>query len=172
MMKSELRKQLLQKRAQMALVDVNKKSETIIKKVRCDIRYQNAKKVALFYPMGQEVNLLDLLHDEKTFLFPRVEKDGIHFYPYAHDMTFIRSKFGVMEPSGINAEDDSIDYMLAPALAISPDLYRIGYGKGYYDQFLSKQRPKTVVGVIYDFLNKITFDHDEHDQKLDDVIEG
>ena len=33
MMKSELRKQLLQKRAQMTLVDVNKKSETIIKKV-------------------------------------------------------------------------------------------------------------------------------------------
>jgi 5-formyltetrahydrofolate cyclo-ligase len=172
MTKSELRKALLQKRALMTQEDVRLKSQKIVDQVRNDARYKHAKKVAIFYPMGTEVNLLDLLKDEKVFLFPRVEKDGIHFYPYHKDMTFIRSKFGVLEPSGTVNEDDSIDFMLAPALAISKELYRIGYGKGYYDQFLSKHRPKTVVGVIYDYLNKITFDHDAHDQKLDDVIEG
>lgn len=172
MTKSELRKVIFQKRGQMTQDEVLYKSKTIVEKIRNDVRYKHASRVAIFYPMGQEVNLLDLLKDDKVFLFPRVEKDGIHFYPYHDQMTFVRSKFGVMEPSGFVNEDDHIDYMLAPALTISSDLYRIGYGKGYYDQFLSNHRPKVVVGVIYDFLNKITFDHDPHDQKLDDVIEG
>ena len=172
MTKIELRKELLQKRSQMTDEDVISKSRIICNKVRLDIRYREANKVALFYPMGKAVNLLDLLNDDKIFLFPRVEKDGLHFYRYSKDIHMVKSKFGVMEPTGEISCDTGIDYMLTPALAISKDLYRIGYGKGYYDQFLSKYRPKTVVGVIYDSLNKITFNHEDHDQKLDDVIEG
>jgi 5-formyltetrahydrofolate cyclo-ligase len=48
----------------------------------------------------------------------------------------------------------------------------VGYGKGYYDRFLSQYRPKKVMGVIYDFQEVETFHIDEYDQKLDGMIKG
>ena len=173
MTKSELRKLMLSKRSSLNTDEVTKRSNIIISQIRNDIRYKEAKVVALFYPMGNEVNLLPLLEDVgKEFRFPRVEKDGIHFYPYQVDIPFIRSSFGVMEPPKDIFSDEGIDYMITPALAISSDLYRIGYGKGYYDQFLTKQRPRVVVGVIFSFQKREDIPHDDYDQKLDDFIEG
>jgi len=173
MIKSELRKAMINKRSSMTPDQVNEKSKHIVDQIRLDQDYINASIVALFYPMKEEVNLLTLLEDQKTFLFPRVEKDGIHFYVYHQEMTWIKSAFGVLEPDGkTNEYKNNIDYMLAPALAISKDFYRVGYGKGYYDRFLSQYRPKKVMGVIYDFQEVETFHIDEYDQKLDGMIKG
>lgn len=173
MTKSELRKIMMNKRSCLTSDQVNEKSNNIIGQIKVDHDYINASNVALFYPMKKEVNLLSLLEDQKTFLFPRVEKDGIHFYAYQKEMTFIKSSFGVLEPDGKTQEyKNNIDYMLAPALAISKKLFRLGYGKGYYDKFLSQYRPKKVVGVIYDFQEVETLSVDIYDQKLDDVIKG
>jgi 5-formyltetrahydrofolate cyclo-ligase len=173
MTKVELRKELIAQRASIAMDEVNERSRRIVDQIKKDQRYHDAKVVALFYPMGQEVNLLSLLDDhEKTFRFPRVEKDGIHFYTYNKHIPFTRSSFGVMEPPQGVHEDDGIDLMLTPALSIDSNLYRIGYGKGYYDQFLANHRPKHVVGVIFSFLKRDMIPHDAFDQKLDDFIEG
>lgn len=173
MTKTELRQNMIQLRSSMTVDQVTKKSNHIINQIRVDQDYIQASTVALFYPMKKEVNLLGLLDDRKTFLFPRVEKDGMHFYSYHPQMNFIQSAFGVLEPDGkTNEYTKDIDYMLTPALAISNDLYRVGYGKGYYDRFLSQYRPKKVVGVIYDFQEVNMFDVNSHDQKLDDVIKG
>jgi 5-formyltetrahydrofolate cyclo-ligase len=34
-----------------------------------------------------------------------------------------------------------------PALGFDKDLYRLGYGKGYYDQFLARARDIPSIGV-------------------------
>jgi 5-formyltetrahydrofolate cyclo-ligase len=173
MTKSELRKDMMMKRSAMTSEEVMERSLKIIYRIKQDLRYQQAKVIALFYPMGHEVNLLSLLEDQtKEFRFPRVEKDGIHFYTYHKNIAFVRSSFGVMEPPKGVYQDEGIDYMIAPALAISNDLYRLGYGKGYYDQFLIKSRPNVVVGVIFSFQRLEDVPHDDYDQKLDDIIEG
>ncbi|HAX01980.1 MAG: 5-formyltetrahydrofolate cyclo-ligase [Tenericutes bacterium GWC2_34_14] len=173
MTKAELRKELIMQRSSVSMDEINERSKRIVDQIKKDKRYLDAKIVALFYPMGHEVNLLSLLGDHsKTFRFPRVEKDGIHFYTYNKDISFVRSSFGVMEPPQGIHEDDDIDLMLTPALSIDSNLYRIGYGKGYYDQFLANHRPKHVVGVIFSFLKREMIPHDAYDQKIDDYIEG
>lgn len=172
MTKSELRQHMIKERLNLSDELIQIKSKTIISRIRMDQRYKKANTVALFYPMKKEVHLLELLQDSTTFLFPRVEKDGIHFYPADLTTDFIKSPFGVMEPKKTIHMDESIEYMLVPALAISSDYYRIGYGRAYYDRFLIKHRPQTVVGVIFDFQKISSFQHDDHDQKVDDVIEG
>ncbi len=146
MTKSEIRKMMLERRNLSSKKELNKKNQSIIDQV--------------------------MKKTEKKFAFPKVESDGIHFYLYEQDTEFIKSKFGVMEPVQGVLVDDQIDYMLAPALAISKDLYRIGFGKGYYDQFLSKFRPATVIGVIYDFQEVETIPYDPYDQKLDGYMKG
>ena len=172
MTKSEIRKLMFEKRNQMSLADLKNSSEDIIKQIQKNLYYQQSTLVAIFYPMEKEVNLLGLLKDEKKFCFPKVTKEGIHFYQYDPNQIFVKSKFGVMEPEGGLIVDDEIDFMCAPALAISKDLYRVGYGKGYYDHFLSNHRPKHVVGVIFKFQELTEVPYDSLDQKLDDYIKG
>lgn len=172
MTKAELRKLMLAKRNSLSSDEILRKSQLIVAQIQADPRYKQAKTVALFYPMGSEINVLALLKDDKTFVFPKVEKDGLHFYPYTKPMKWVKSTFGVMEPEGHTDDIKDIDYMIAPALIISQSKYRIGYGKAYYDHYLNRYRPKHVVGVIYDFQEVDTFDIDHHDERLDDVIKG
>lgn len=172
MSKSLLRKSMISLRKQLSTNEVLAKSTTIINHIKTDIHYQNAQLIALFYPMGQEVNLLALITDQKRFCFPRVEKDGIHFYETTDFDSFVKSSFGVLEPTKGHLCDDAIDYMLVPALAIADNHYRIGYGKGYYDQFLINHRPPHVVGVIYDFQRVKSFEVSDYDQVVDRIIWG
>ena len=172
MTKNEIRKMMFQKRNQVGLDDIKKYSANIISQIQEDPNYQKANTVAIFYPMDKEVNLLSLVDEQKTFCFPKVTEEGLHFFKYDPNKPFIKSGFGVMEPENGVIVDEAIDYMCTPALAISKELYRIGYGKGYYDHFISKHRPKHVVGVIFHFQELEELPYDSFDQKLDYYIKG
>lgn len=173
MTKKELRALMIQKRNDINKDILIKQSLSIIEQIKKDPDFNDAKRVAMFYPMGSEVDLWPLLKEtNKIFCFPKVEGNHISFYPYDEHTVFIKSPFGVFEPQGEKNIDDAIDYMLAPALAISHKLYRIGYGKGFYDRFLKMHRPKKVMGVIYDFQELDNIPYDEFDEPLDGYFKG
>jgi len=170
--KMVLRKEMLEKRNKQDKNNLLLKSLNIVNQIKTDSDYINSNVIALFYPMEYEVNLLKLLDDNKIFCFPKVTKDGLIFIKYEKNQNFVQSKFKVFEPIDGIIIDDKIEYLIAPALLISKELYRIGYGKGYYDKFLSLFRPKHVVGVIYDFQEVKSFKYDDYDQKLDKYFKG
>jgi 5-formyltetrahydrofolate cyclo-ligase len=168
--KKEIRIEMMNQRKSLNDLDKKKLDTKIIESIRNDRDYQTSKIVAIYYPMQDEINLLELTNDDKIFVIPKVKTNEIHFYLYQKNEKLIQSKFGVMEPLESKIMDDSIDYMIVPALAVSKDLYRIGYGKGFYDRFLNRNRPKHVVGAIYDFQEVSSFQTNEFDQKLDRYI--
>jgi 5-formyltetrahydrofolate cyclo-ligase len=173
MTKKDIRNDMIRKRNDMDQDTLHKQTQNLLLQIKKDPDYQKASIVAIFHPMGSEVNLLPLMNDQhKTFCFPKVEGEHIHFYAYTKDMSFHKSTFGVLEPEGGLCVDDKIDYMLAPALAISNDLYRVGYGKGFYDRFIKNYRPKKVMGVIYDFQHYTYIPYDTYDEKLDGYFKG
>lgn len=52
------------------------------------------------------------------------------------------NSWGIKEPKqGIPTEAKKIDLVLVPLLAYDVHGHRVGYGKGYYDQFLSQCKP-------------------------------
>ena len=59
--------------------------------------------------------------------------------------------WGIPEPqSGIKINPDQIDVVFVPLLIFDKQGHRIGYGKGYYDRFLSKCKKDTIkVGLSY-----------------------
>jgi len=65
--------------------------------------------------------------------------------------TFTKSSFRVYEPEiGNEIEPGEIDITLVPLLAFDKNGYRVGYGKGYYDKFLSGCRSDCIkVGFSY-----------------------
>ena len=158
-----LRKNLDQERKRLADLQ-------LVQHIQKDPRYQQSTIVGLFYPMPQEIDLLPLLKDRKRFVFPKVIENNLHFYEAHSDSVFVKSAFGVMEPTEGPILDSFIEYLIVPALAISTAGYRIGYGKGFYDRFLSDHRPKHVMGVIYSFQETDAFSPHEHDQPLDDYF--
>ncbi len=170
-MKDDIRRQIIKTRNEVSPRLFTHQNDEIILMIENDLDYEQSKCVGIFYPLRNEVNLLPLTKGQKKYAFPKVEKDGIHFYLLEQSTSFRKSAFGVLEPhEGTNVDQD-IDYLLVPALAISKSGYRIGFGKGYYDKFLSLHRPKHVKGAIYDF-QEIDFKQDQHDQKLDTYFKG
>ncbi len=99
----------------------------------------NAKNIMLFYPIGSEISLLELLNiSGKNFYFPCVNGESIFAALYTSSDNFRTGKFGIAEPVGERLTDCSfLDLVFVPALAVDKIGNRLGYGKGYYDRFLA-----------------------------------
>jgi 5-formyltetrahydrofolate cyclo-ligase len=168
--KASIRKIMLEKRMTLSKDDIHTKSLQLVDLIRSDAKYQKAHVIAIYYPMRGELDVLDLMKDtDKMFCFPKIDRNDMHFYAVNQYTIFEQSKFGVMEPTN-GSTVESMDYMIVPAIAMSKDKYRIGYGKGYYDRYLATHTIGHTVGVIYDFCEIRSFDVDPHDQALDDYI--
>ncbi len=173
MMKQAVRKEMMEKRRNLDPSIKKRLDQSIVDQIKSDIDFMKSRVIAIYMPMAFEIDLLDLYHEDKIFLIPKVIGDEMIFIRYQKDLIFSTSRLGVMEPIGdLGPYEDHIDYMVTPGLAISKDKYRLGYGKGFYDKFLAKHRPKHVVGVIYPFQELDKLEHDDHDQKLDKYYIG
>lgn len=76
--------------------------------------------------------------------------------------------WGIQEPQqGVPAEPDKIDMVLVPLLAFDQSGHRVGYGKGYYDRFLSTcPLDCKKIGLSLFEASEPIEDSDEHDVQL------
>lgn len=67
------------------------------------------------------------------------------------DSSFKRNSYGIGEPvDGIYAAPSDIDLVIVPLLAFDEKGYRLGYGKGFYDRYLSRCHPRVIrLGFSY-----------------------
>ncbi|BCR35139.1 5-formyltetrahydrofolate cyclo-ligase [Mariniplasma anaerobium] len=172
MTKKDIRKSMMLIRSKQTPEDKNLRDQHIIKQIKVHEKFISAKTVAIFYPMKSEIDLLQLLSSDKIFLFPKVNQDDLDFYIFDEYIEFEKSSFGVLEPTGDNIYKDKIDLMIVPALAISKEFDRVGYGKGFYDRYISNHDIEYTLGVIYDFQELNHIDASPLDRKLDQYIKG
>lgn len=102
-----------------------------------------------------------LLDSGKKVYLPRVE--GEEMFPVPYGKT-VKGAFGVEEPQG-NPYFGDIEFTVVPLLAVNPQGYRIGYGKGYYDKYFKDARTLRV-GLGYSFQLE-NFLQDGWDEPLD-----
>ncbi len=75
-----------------------------------------------------------------------------------------KNSYNIPEPvGGIEISDDKIEVVFIPLLAFDKQGNRVGYGKGFYDKFLSKCKPETV---------KIGLSFFEAADEITDVFDG
>jgi len=117
--------------------------------------FQQAQTVLSFMALPTEVDLEDLRrsHPEKAWYVPRVTPQGpMAFCRVTPETVWVESAWGILEPredAPPLAPETRIDLILVPALAVDKVGNRLGYGKGYYDQFLAglSASPPTVCPV-------------------------
>lgn len=75
-----------------------------------------------------------------------------------------KNEYNIPEPvNGLQVPSSNIDVVFVPLLAFDVHGNRIGYGKGFYDKFLSECRPETI---------KIGLSFFEAEDQIDDVFES
>ncbi|TDO98429.1 5-formyltetrahydrofolate cyclo-ligase [Flavobacterium sp. 245] len=80
-----------------------------------------------------------------------------------------KNEYNIPEPiNGLQVASSNIDVVFVPLLAFDIHGNRVGYGKGFYDKFLSECRPETIkIGLsFFEAVNQID-DVFELDIKLD-----
>lgn len=80
-----------------------------------------------------------------------------------------KNNYNVPEPvDGLEVPDAKIDVVFVPLLAYDKQGNRVGYGKGFYDNFLSKCKPETIkIGLSFFPPEEKIEDVSETDVKLD-----
>ena len=103
--------------------------------------------IGLYMPAFGEVNILQFMPYEHCY-FPVVLNDTMMaFYRYTQSLN--QGKFHILEPKKENKiMPKDLDVVICPMVAFS-GLFRIGYGKGYYDRYLQKTNAKKI-GIAFD----------------------
>ncbi|MGB0982219.1 MAG: 5-formyltetrahydrofolate cyclo-ligase [Winogradskyella sp.] len=176
MNKSKLRLLYKKKRAQLSLENVEELSLQIANQLlKLDIWDTTFYHIFLTIEEQKEVNtdyILNILAGKDKNII--ISKSNFENYSMTHflltDNTKIKKNaYNIPEPiDGIEVETSKLDVVFIPLLAFDNTGNRIGYGKGFYDRFLAKCKPKTIkIGLSFFEAEHQTFKVSKDDIKLD-----
>jgi len=179
MRKSELRKLYKNKRKNLSIEEINFLQDKIYEEVfKYDFSKVSTIHVFLSIEKHQEINtnpIIDffLLNNKKVVVSKSNFKDNtLSHFLFDRTTTLEINHYGIPEP--IKAEEvdvKQIDLVFVPLLISDEKKYRVGYGKGFYDRFLSECRTdvKTIGLNFFKPIEKIEDVH-KFDVALCDVI--
>ena len=158
MKKTELRKLIKSNRKTISKEDISRFSDVIMQYLLGEFDWKD-RLVNLFLPI-QKHNEIDL-HPLKAKIealggqvcINRSDFETFELTPILWDEKIIveENHFGIPEPiNGFGLKLEDIDIVLVPLLAFTKEGHRLGYGKGFYDRFLSKTEANCIhIGVCH-----------------------
>lgn len=169
-MKDNLRQTILDKRLALRPFEVKTFSRSLIQKIQHHPLYQKARVVGLFSAIKNEPDLSPLFKDNKIFLLPKVVGDRLIYVRYNPKELLVKSELGILEPKGMKDESNVLNLIIIPGIAFDLKGNRIGFGKGFFDRFLSSQKSTYVIGVAYPFQIQNHIITTEYDVPVHEVL--
>ena len=171
-MKNELRKYYKDIRDKIEDKDI--KDNKIQDKLMNNKYINDCKLILVYVSFNNEVDTINLIKyflKDKLIAVPRIDNDMMNFYYIKSLSELKKGKYNILEPVTNDMVNDFTSCVsITPGVCFSRDLYRIGYGKGFYDKFYSEHREIYKIGLTYDECIIDNFNIDLYDQKLDLVI--
>lgn len=158
MNKTQLRKLYKEKRSKLQTEDIETLSMAIANQcLKLDIWDFSCYHLYLSIEKHQEINTAYLLHilqgKDKTITVPKTDISTLSLKNYLLDdnTKLAINNYGIPEPvNGIQINNEQIDVVFIPLLAFDEKGHRVGYGKGFYDRFLSECTPETLkIGLSF-----------------------
>lgn len=163
----------------MSAADFHANSQKIISHLNQAVDFASIRILHSFLPMltRREPDLWPLLEDLRKnqiglqIAVPRVKGTELENVLLTPETILNSGSYGITEPAdGKPIDPTSIDIVLVPVLLADTCGNRLGYGKGYYDRFLSVCRKECVkIGLsILDPVAKVP--SEPHDIRLDKLV--
>lgn len=135
------------------------------------------KVVHSFIPFNNEPDILPLLNyileRDIMVVVPKTLKGRkMEHRQYTGEACLAKGLFGTPYPNTGIVFKGKFDMILVPGLAFDKKGYRLGYGGGYYDQFLANHLKAIKIGVIYPFQYVDVVPTEPHDQAVDYLFTG
>lgn len=176
MLKKELRQKYKALRSQLSQEDLEEMSLAIANKVlTLPIWEKTYFHIFLSITEHKEINTEYILHllsgKDKEIIISKSDfatREMTHFL--LTDNTKIKkNQYNIPEPvDGIEVPTHKIEVVFVPLLAFDKSGHRAGYGKGFYDKFLSECKPETIkIGLSFFDVENLIEDVFESDVKLD-----
>lgn len=180
MNKKSLRHQVLDERSKLGKNMHKKYSNIILNTILNSLYYKNAKTIMTFISFMDEVDTHEFIkksiEDGKNIVVPIT-------IPETKDLKLSLVKdFKELEPGYYNiltpkegfiryTDPKLVDLIIVPGVVFDRDGYRVGYGGGYYDRFLSKidkSVPKIAIAFDLQIIDKVPREY--YDIPVDYII--
>ena len=143
MLKKNLREKYLEKRKTLSIDEVNFLSDKIFEKFILQFNVSENQNIHIFLPISKlnEINTFSFikqLWEMKINVFvPKIHQNKIISVKFTPQTLLKENSWGILEPESNENESDAFDYVITPLLYCDALGNRIGYGKGFYDQFFA-----------------------------------
>jgi len=135
--------------------------------------WANYNNYALYCAIKSELSVYPLMHllwnAGKTVLLPKITDGCIKLYYCASVDELQRGFMNIYEPVS-HTTAAQVDLIVVPGVAFDRSGYRVGYGKGFYDQLLADTSRKLTIGIAFDVQIVDCVPHEAHDILMDAVL--
>ena len=177
--KQRLREERLAAREALSEQERSVLDDRITQKLLATSEYAEATTVLTYVSVSSEVStrmfIEGALRDGKTVAVPRcLPGHCLEFVAIASLDQLIAAPFGLLEPPielpALTEGQMDASICIVPALLVDTKGYRLGYGAGFYDRFLSTYPGKKICLAYQQNLIRTTLPHTAFDVAVDMVI--
>jgi 5-formyltetrahydrofolate cyclo-ligase len=174
--KAALRKSGLATRERVAEAAGPKSALIIARRLLGDFVFMKGAIIAGYAAIGSEADPFPLMAalaaQGHPLCLPRTEGKQIVFRSWKPGDPLVVGRMNVPEPDA-KAKERRPDLLIVPLIAFDRHGYRLGYGAGYYDRYLSEHRAKRTIraiGIAFAGQEIDELPREPHDEQLDAVV--
>jgi len=176
--KSALRKKMLDLRDSMQLDDISRKSTMIQRRLFRLAEFRQAKVIMFYVSFRSEVATHEMIKHSllngKVVAVPAVNLAQKELEPFCIGSLdqLVPGTYGVLEPNKHRKQAGlkAIDLIIVPGCAFDLNGFRLGYGAGYYDEFLARDLSITSVGLAFELQVVPEIPHESRDVPVDLLV--
>ena len=180
--KNSIRDELRNVRAAMDVNEWRSGSVLIAERTMRVLEFRRAGRIMLYLSMNnrREVDTEPLVRliavkGNIQMSVPFDNRGTLCAVPFSKGDPVVSGRFGQPEPaSPETVVQELLDIVIVPAIAVDRYGRRLGYGKGYYDRFISRLREKGVtpfvIAPVFSFQLLDALPQDPWDERLDCIV--
>ena len=173
--KKSLRQKMIFERTKLSNSFKQKYDDWICESLLEIILEKKLKVIHCFLPMEYEINIFPLiktlLQKGITVVNPKtLPKRQLEHLVLKDLKELEKGVFGTVHPKGNNAYQGNYDLIIIPGLAFDENKNRLGYGGGYYDNFIVHHPQAIKIGIYYPFQKVDKIPVESHDITLDEIL--